>query len=87
MCDADDTPRYSGFQPSSSTGLGQVRMCRDWNALEKWAMDEERSGCWRDIPGEDGVDGFRELERYRFCPEGSPYEEMSKTAWIDDEKV
>lgn len=24
----------------------------------------------------------RELDRCRFCPSGSPYEEMAKTAWL-----
>lgn len=86
MCNADDTPRYSGYQPSQSTGLGQMRMCRDWSALDEWARDKERSGCWRHIPGEVGVNGFSILERYRFCPEGSRYEEMARTSWLNEEE-
>ena len=86
MCNADDTPRYSGYQPSHNSGLGQVRMCRDWGALEEWANDGERSGCWRHIPGEEGVDGFTNLDRYRFCPEGSRYKEIAATSWLNEEE-
>ena len=85
MCNADDTPRYSGYQPPQSSGLGQVRMCKDWSALEKWATGIERAGCWRHIPGEEGVEGFSNLDRYRFCPKGSPYEEAAKTEWLSGE--
>ncbi|KAF5873482.1 uncharacterized protein Bfra_004943 [Botrytis fragariae] len=79
MCNADDTPRYTGFQEDQKSGLGQVRMCRDWKQLEVWA--DEHTACWKHV-GEIREDGFRELDRYRFCPPGSPYEEMSKTAWL-----
>lgn len=79
MCNADDTPRYTGFQENQKSGLGQVRMCRDWKQLEAWA--DEHTACWRHV-GEIREDGFRELDRYRFCPPGSPYEEISKTAWL-----
>ncbi|KAF3388054.1 hypothetical protein DPV78_012031 [Talaromyces pinophilus] len=82
MCDADDTPRYTGFQPNRKSGLGQVRMCRDWTQLEKWA--DENSACWRHIGDSFGED-VRELDRYRFCPEGSPYKEMSETLWLKDD--
>ncbi|MCJ1236443.1 hypothetical protein MMC14_004424 [Varicellaria rhodocarpa] len=81
MCDADDTPRYTGFQPHKSSGLGQFRMCRDWSQLEQWA--EDHTACWRHI-GDISEPGFRELERYRFCPAGSPYEEMARTAWLHE---
>ena len=82
MCNADDTPRYSGYQPPHASGTGQVRMCRDWNALEEWAKNEERTACWRDIPESEFVNKNTTLDRYRFCPEGSPYEEISKTSWL-----
>lgn len=79
MCDADDTPRYTGFQPNQKSGLGQVRMCRDFSRLEEWA--DENTACWRHI-GDIYEDGFRELDRYRFCPEGSQYKEASETQWL-----
>lgn len=82
MCNADETPRYTGFQPNQKSGLGQVRMCRDWKQLESWA--QEHTACWRYV-GDISEPGFRELDRYRFCPEGSPYEHMAKTAWLHDE--
>jgi hypothetical protein len=57
-------------------------MCRDWTQLEKWA--DENSACWRHIGASFGED-VRELDRYRFCPEGSPYKEMSETLWLKDD--
>lgn len=82
-CEASDTPRYTGYQPDQKSGLGQVRMCRDWKQLENWAV--ENTACWRHI-GDIKDPGFRELERYRFCPPGSPYEELAKTAWLHHEE-
>lgn len=83
LCNADDTPRYTGFQASRRSGLGQVRMCRDFSQLEKWAL--ENSACWRHIGDSWKVQGFREVDRYRFCPEGSPYKEMSETMWLESD--
>ncbi|KAE8319485.1 hypothetical protein BDV41DRAFT_571116 [Aspergillus transmontanensis] len=79
ICEADDTPRYTGFQPNQKSGLGQVRMCRDFEQLERWALDN--TACWRHV-GEIKEEGFRELDRYRFCPEGGPYKEMSESLWL-----
>jgi hypothetical protein len=83
MCDADDVPRYTGFQPAQKTGYGQIRMCRDWDQLNAWA--EEHTSCWRHV-GDMSEPGFRELDRYRFCPSGSPYEHASKTKWLHGSK-
>jgi hypothetical protein len=69
ICNADDTPRYTGFQPHKSSGLGQFRQCRNWKDLEAWAA--ENTACWRYINNTDP--DFDSLERYKFCPEGSPY--------------
>ena len=82
MCNADDTPRYSGYQPPHASGTGQVRMCRDWNALEAWAKSEERTACWRDIPEKELINKNTTLDQYRFCPEGSPYKEIAETSWL-----
>ena len=84
MCDADDTPRYTGFQPNQKSGLGQVRMCRDWTQLEAFA--DNHHACWRHV-GEIHEDGFRELDRYRFCPEGSPYAELARTKWLKEDTM
>ena len=35
ICNADDTPRYAGFQSSSETGTDQVRLRKDWEQLEQ----------------------------------------------------
>ncbi|CAG8958212.1 hypothetical protein HYFRA_00000565 [Hymenoscyphus fraxineus] len=82
QCDASDTPRYTGYQPNQKSGLGQVRLCRDWRQLEAWALG--KTACWKHI-GDIRDPGFRELDRYRFCPPGSPYEEMAKTAWLHND--
>jgi hypothetical protein len=80
MCNADDIPRYTGFQKDHRTGQGQYRMCRDFSELEEWA--KKHTACWRHI-GEMREPGFRELDRYRFCPEESPYKEKSEKLWLE----
>ena len=82
LCNADDTPRYTGYQPDRASGLGQVRMCRDWKRLEEWS--HANTACWRYL-GNSSEPGFRELDRYRFCPDDSPWKDFAKTAWIDNE--
>ncbi|XWX00532.1 hypothetical protein V2A60_008552 [Cordyceps javanica] len=64
VCNADDTPRYAGFQNPPGTGSGQVRMCRDWKKLERWA--EERTACFKH---EDEVPGPM-IDRFKSCPDG-----------------
>jgi hypothetical protein len=81
MCNADDVPRYTGFQPGTKSGIGQVRMCKDWSKLEEWAR--EKTACWKHV-GSDKEEGFRELDRYRFCPKGHEFEEVSQTKWLGD---
>ena len=72
MCDADDTPRYTGRvnQQASAehptSGARQTRMCRDWSYLVNWAV--EHSACYKAINLSD-VD-FPPIERYKFCPNG-----------------
>ena len=65
LCQADDTPRFTGTIPSRS-GVGQNRVCRDWDKLAAWA--KRHTACHRHIHFSDTV-----LERFQFCPEGSPY--------------
>ncbi|KAI9172798.1 Phenylalanine aminomutase (L-beta-phenylalanine forming) [Paramyrothecium foliicola] len=64
ICNADDTPRYAGFQDPPGTGSGQTRMCRDWSKLEKWALD--RTACFKH---EDEVPGPM-VDRFKSCPDG-----------------
>ncbi|KAJ6035867.1 hypothetical protein N7540_000146 [Penicillium herquei] len=67
VCNADDTPRYAGT-PSPDrppgTGAGQIRMCKDWAQLERWAR--KRTACFKH---EDEVPG-RMIDRFKFCPDG-----------------
>ncbi|KAI0480017.1 hypothetical protein F4859DRAFT_478153 [Xylaria cf. heliscus] len=64
ICNADDTPRYAGFQDPPGTGAGQVRMCKSWSRLETWAL--EHSACFKH---QDEVPGPM-IERFKSCPDG-----------------
>jgi hypothetical protein len=72
MCNSDDTPRYTGRfnaekgKEHPTSGVGQVRMCNDWNKLRAWA--NEHSGCYKPI-NKSNPD-FPTIERYKFCPDG-----------------
>ena len=72
MCNADDTPRYAGRlnQQASAkhpiSGIGQVRLCKDWSTLRNWAI--EHSACYRAVNVDDP--DFPLIERYKFCPNG-----------------
>ncbi|CAG8978464.1 hypothetical protein HYALB_00012846, partial [Hymenoscyphus albidus] len=71
LCAADDTPRYVPFngENEKKPGDGQIRKCRDWSKLEKWAQDHD--ACYRYI--EPGNDEISNLERFKFCANDSPY--------------
>lgn len=78
MCNADDTLMYVGRLHGNTesehprAGLGQYRMCRDWNGLLDWTR--EHSACYRRV--EPHNESFPEIERYKFCPDGSrPWED------------
>ena len=69
LCDADDKPRAVQRDMDGVSGVGQYRQCRDWGLLEEWA--KKHTACYRrpDRP----VEGMRNIEKYKFCPEGSGY--------------
>lgn len=67
MCDADDTPRTT--LPGHFIGIGQSRQCRDWNKYIGWT--KQFDSCYAHIT--DNKRTFYEIERFKFCPEGSPY--------------
>lgn len=64
ICNADDTPRYAGFQDPPGTGMGQVRMCKDWGELEIWARDH--TACFK----HEDETRSRLTDRFKFCPDG-----------------
>ncbi|KAL8900182.1 MAG: hypothetical protein Q9207_005818 [Kuettlingeria erythrocarpa] len=68
MCHADDTPRYTTMTNDPESGVGQVRQCRSWEQLQRWSA--ERTACFRYIHEGERI---HEIERYKFCPPGSPY--------------
>ncbi|XDG07885.1 hypothetical protein ABKA04_007500 [Annulohypoxylon sp. FPYF3050] len=68
ICEADDTPFYTSTTSNITTGLGQMRMCRSWDRLTKWANDN--TACFAYINETQGVGAV--IERFRYCPRGSP---------------
>ena len=69
LCNADDTPRYQTPTKTPDSGVGQMRMCRDWDKLEAWA--KQYNSCWNYV--DEAHDHQNELERYIYCPPESPY--------------
>ena len=69
MCNADDTPRWTGRSAGQVAGRGQVRMCRDWHKLEEWARGY--TACYQWAP--DDIPDYPEIEHYKHCPPGSGY--------------
>ena len=64
---------------NTPTGGGQDRQCKDWSQLEDWA--KEHTACWRYINDTDV--NVNQLERFKFCPEGSPYAERVRQTFPD----
>jgi hypothetical protein len=52
-------------------GDGQVRKCKDWDALVKWTEDPERHACFKMLSDYRRVPNS--LEQFAFCLEDSPY--------------
>ncbi|KAI1177093.1 hypothetical protein F4777DRAFT_226475 [Nemania sp. FL0916] len=73
ICNADDTPRYAGFQDPPGTGAGQVRKCNDWSKLESWAV--ENTACFHH---EDEVPGPM-IDRFKSCPD-------ARVLWPEDRR-
>ncbi|QSZ35664.1 hypothetical protein DSL72_006786 [Monilinia vaccinii-corymbosi] len=71
LCNADDTPRYSTSDNIPVSGMGQVRMCRSWEKLEEWA--KKYNSCYRYVNQTASYEDFPQIERFIWCPEGSPY--------------
>lgn len=79
LCYADDFPRYTGRlhaeadQLVTSSGTGAIRMCKNWDHLRQFALDN--SACYsRPLNAKSEV-----LDRYKSCPDGSkPWEEVIK---------
>lgn len=67
LCEADDTPMYTSPMRNASTGMGQRRKCRSWDALARWA--ESQTACFAYINETQGVDAV--IQRFRYCPAGS----------------
>ncbi|KZM20640.1 uncharacterized protein EKO05_0010958 [Ascochyta rabiei] len=76
MCAADDTPMPA---LTGHIGDGQVRKCRDWNKMTRWATQPDRHACYK-------INDYREatntLEQFAFCPPNSPYQPIQQ-AYFD----
>ncbi|OTA55903.1 hypothetical protein K449DRAFT_452416 [Hypoxylon sp. EC38] len=79
MCNANDTPLYIGklhknvYEKSPRAGTGTMKMCRDWNKLLAWSR--ARSACYRPVHWTE--ERFREIDRYKSCPNGArPWESV-----------
>ncbi|KAG6119941.1 hypothetical protein E4U13_007108 [Claviceps humidiphila] len=72
ICTAEDTARYTGHLHAQEnktdgvpSGVGAIRMCRDWDALRRFAR--EHSACYY-----RPLDHWIPLaDRYKRCPDGS----------------
>ena len=71
MCRADDTLMPTSDDTSFAIGDHEVIMCRDFDALSKWALAPERNACHRALSDFRPI--HHSIERYAFCPEDSPY--------------
>ena len=69
ICNADDTPRYSGLGQGGGTGNNQYRMCKDWSKLEDWA--NAHSACFNHSRGVVTLDQKLTLDRFKNCPDAS----------------
>jgi len=69
-CNADDTLRVTAPNSDTTTAVGQIRSCRNWNALEEWTR--ANPGCFR--YGNPDVENRKssQIPRMRFCPDGTP---------------
>lgn len=70
MCDADDTPRATDRRPEVYSGVGQHRMCRNWDDLISFSR--KNTACYK-RPETPSVDGGHSINRYKHCPPDSGY--------------
>ena len=74
LCRADDTPMPA--VPGMHIGENQQLMCRDWNKLVEWSQAPGQNACYRQIG--DYRSAIIGIERHAFCPEDSPYRNISE---------
>ena len=63
QCNANDTPLYS--RGNGTSGEGQPRQCRNWDALRKFAT--KHTACYVD----DEVDGPSGKTHFGICDDGT----------------
>lgn len=69
LCHADDTPMASAnADPFVQVGEGQKRLCRSWDALEKWSADN--TACFANVNETSAGD---EVEKFKYCPKNSRF--------------
>jgi hypothetical protein len=83
LCYADDTPRRTSgdVHHEGETGYGQYRKCRNFDTLNSWA--KQHTACFRYDHEAEG-NAYPEIQRFVWCPEGSPYrKEVDKYFVVD----
>lgn len=78
ICHGDDTPDGEAFAREPMK-LPRYRQCKDWKQLELWASEHTacyslQNSSYKDAGG---------LERFKYCPEGSPYIALVKETFGD----
>ena len=69
VCDADDTLRAGYAGQEGISGIGQSRVCRNWDVYEAWARNH--TACYRRKNKPDF--SVPPIEHYKFCPPDSGY--------------
>lgn len=76
QCRPDDT-LMSSVQQKHKWGDGEVRKCKNWDALVEWTQHPNRHACFKML------DEYKEvphsLEQFAFCLDGSPYTETMES--------
>ncbi|KPI43357.1 uncharacterized protein AB675_7161 [Cyphellophora attinorum] len=75
-CNADDTPRFvprTAHESTVKTGVDQLRQCRSWDALEKWAKEHSACFNYHEFERKELEENVVYPAAWSFCGEGSEY--------------
>ena len=59
------------LQVTDGIGKGQVRQCKNFDALVEWSQHPDRHACYKQLSDYDGI--AHPIERYAFCREDAPF--------------
>ena len=69
------------IQQRHKWGDGQVRKCKDWDALVRWTQDPKRHACFRMLSDYRRVP--HSLEQFAYCLEDSPYADIMEAYFAE----